>query len=135
MYQALLENIEGELWELIDLKNQEHRMSVQNVKGLADIVRQTKASLAAASSAAGEMQSTANSVTSKVAQINELTNELKQADAELGAAIGQLSNGGPPLDSTTDSAPITQTPLPAAQPISNVATDDTGTVIRPILSI
>jgi hypothetical protein len=84
-------------------------MSVQNIKGLAEIVRQTRASLAAASLAAGDMQISALSVTNKINQINELTNELKAADAELGAAIGQLSNGGPPLDATEPSAPTIQT--------------------------
>ncbi len=85
-------------------------MSVQHITGLAEIVRQTKASLAEAAFAAGEMQASAASVTSKVSQIKDMTAELKAADAELGAAIGTMSNGGPalsPLESTTASAPVT----------------------------
>ncbi len=82
-------------------------MSVQHITGLAEIVRQTKASLAEAASAAGEMQTSAASVTAKVSQIKDMTAELKAADAELGAAIGTMSNGGPPLETTTASAPVT----------------------------
>lgn len=89
-------------------------MSVQNIKGLADIVRQTKASLAEAANAAGDMQATAASVTSKVSQIKDMTDELRAADAELGAAIGLMSNGAPPLETTTISDAPTPTPLPPA---------------------
>jgi hypothetical protein len=104
-------------------------MSVQNIKGLAEIVRQTRASLAAASLAAGDMQTSAASVTNKINQINDLTNELKAADAELGAAIGQLSNGGPsgPLpDTPTSATPIQassqQPQAQAAHPIIDMET-------------
>ena len=82
-------------------------MSVQHVKGLAEIVRQTRAALAEATGAAGEMQVAAQSVASKVSMVKDMTSELKAADAELGAAIGQLSNGGPagPLPDTMPSNP------------------------------
>lgn len=91
-------------------------MSVQNVNGLADIVKQTMAALVEASTAAGEMQTTAGSVVSKVATVKALTEDLKAADAALGAAIGQMSNGAPPgpLPDTVPSEQSTPTSLPPA---------------------
>lgn len=90
-------------WLLEELED--HEMSVQHVKGLADIVRQTKAALAEATGAAGEMQTAAQSVAGKVAMVRDMTNELKAADAELGAAIGTLTNGDPNPGPLPDTAP------------------------------
>ena len=98
---------------------EDHEMSVQHVKGLADIVRQTKAALAEATGAAGEMQTAAASVASKVSMVRDMTNELKAADAELGAAIGTLTNGDPnpgPLPDTVPSAPTIQASSSAPAP-------------------
>lgn len=101
------------------LEELEDDMSVGHVTGLADIVKATKAALAQASSAALEMQTTAASVTDKVNQVVALNAELKAADAELGAAIGTMTNGAPPgpLPDTAPVAPPIPTSLqPAPQP-------------------
>lgn len=98
-----------------EIKERDERMSVE-VKGLADVVRQVKSAISVATTAAAAMQTTANSVVDKINQVNELHTELKQADADLGAAIGLMSNGAPPLEvaaDTTNSAPASPNTSPA----------------------
>lgn len=113
---SFFDHLEDRLNLAVHDTNQEYRMSVQHVTGLADIVRQTRVALASASVAAGDMQTTATSVMTKVNQVQALTTELKAAEAELTAAIGQLSNGGPPLETTTPSSATVQTSLPPVGP-------------------
>ena len=87
--------------------NREHRMSVE-VKGLADVVRRAKQAINAASDAAGRMQTSAERVTARVSQVEDMVKQLDAAEADLAAAVGQLSNGGPPLDDTRSSAAVLQ---------------------------
>ena len=61
--------------------------------------------LAGVPAVADELKNTATSVLSKVHQVQDLTSELQAAEKQLDGAIDQLSNGGPPLESTTPSAP------------------------------
>lgn len=110
-------------------------MSAQNITGLADVIRQAKAALAGVPAVADDMKNTTASVLAKVKQVQALVGELKSAEAELDGVLAQGSNGGPPLETTIDSAPA----IPAPSPLPTVALvdavhDDTGTVIRPILS-
>ena len=69
----------------------EDRMSVE-VKGLADTVLQARAAIAQASTAAMRMNDSAL----RVAQVEDMIKQLNVAEADLAAAVGQLSNGGPP---------------------------------------
>jgi hypothetical protein len=77
--------------------NKEYRMSVQ-VQALTEVVRQAKLAIATASTAAVRMSNSAARVVDRVAQVEGMIKELDSAEAELGAALGQMSNGGPPLD-------------------------------------
>lgn len=103
-------------------------MSIANVTGLADMVRQTRSILADLPAIVDDMKTTATDVMANVGTVKALTVELKSANVELKAAIGAMSNGAPPLETTTTSAPVI--PLSSA----DVVHDDTGTVIRPTLS-
>lgn len=114
--------------------NQEHRMSSSHITGLADIVRQTRSVLADLPAVADEMKSTATEVMANVEVVKSLTGELKSANTELKAAIGQLGNGGPPLETSTVSAPVIPAPSPVATPVPDIPNNDTGSVIRPKLS-
>ena len=71
------------------------RMSVE-VKGLADTVRQARAAITQASTAAARMQDSAQRVHAGVAQVEDMISQLNTAEADLAAAVGQLSNGGRP---------------------------------------
>lgn len=113
--------------------NEEYRMSVANVTGLADTVRQTRSILADLPSIVDDMKTTAADVMANVGTVKALTNELKNANVELKAAIGAMSNGAPPLETTTISAPAIPQPSPVADNPDAVH-DDTGAVIRPVLS-
>jgi hypothetical protein len=98
--------------------NQEHRrnMSVE-VKNLADVVRQAKEAIGKASTAAYRMNSSAGNLVSTVKQVEGMIGDLDKANAELQAAVGGLSNGGPPLDdvpSSTTSSPPAASPAQAA---------------------
>lgn len=106
-------------------------MSAQNISGLADIVRQARVALAGVPAVADDMKNTVASVINKVKQVQELVGELKSAESELDAVLSNAGNGAPPLETTTVSAPIIPTPLPPPP----VPVDDTGTVIRPTLSV
>lgn len=81
----------------------EYQMSVE-VKGLADIVRQAKDAIRIASDAAAGMRASANELTGTVNQVLEMKDELDRANADLKAAVGAMSNGGPPLDQPSSSA-------------------------------
>jgi outer membrane protein TolC len=105
-------------------------MSAQSITGLADVIRQARVALAGVPAVAEDIKTTTASVLAKVKQVQALTDELKSAEAELTAVIGNTSNGAPPLETTTDSAPAIPTPSPA-----DVIHDDTGTVERLKLSI
>lgn len=116
-------------------------MSSSHITGLADIVRQTRAVLADLPAVADEMKSTATEVMANVATVKSLTGELKSANTELKAAIGQMGNGGPPLETSTSSAQNIPVPSPVSASISTVPApaadtivDDTGTVVRTVLS-
>ena len=116
--------------------NQEYRMSAQNITGLADVIRQAKSALAGVPAVADAMKSTTASVLSKVQQVQALVGELKSAEAELAGVLEQGANGGPPLETTTVSAPAIPTPSPIdQQPTVNAIHDDTGAVERPKLSV
>jgi ABC-type transporter Mla subunit MlaD len=88
-------------------------MSVE-VKGLADIVRQAKEAISLASSAGPKLRDSAQRVADKVTQVNDMIKQLDAADADLGAAIGAMSNGGPPLADTAPSSPSSQAEPTAA---------------------
>jgi hypothetical protein len=85
--------------------NEERRrnMSVE-VKGLADIVRAAKDAIRVASDAADGMRASAAELASTVAQVMGMKQELDTANADLKAAVGQMSNGGPPLDQPSSSS-------------------------------
>jgi ABC-type transporter Mla subunit MlaD len=83
-------------------------MSVSNVNGLAEMVRQTRGILADLPSIVDDMKTTASDVMANVKTVKALTDELKTANGELKSAIGQLSNGAPPLETTTALEPNTQ---------------------------
>lgn len=83
--------------------NREYRMSVE-VKGLAETVRRAKEAIGKASTAAVRMESSANRVSDRVAQVENMIKQLDAAEADLGAAVGALSNGGPPLDDASNSS-------------------------------
>ncbi|RZN09657.1 hypothetical protein CWO91_16650 [Bradyrhizobium genosp. SA-3] len=81
----------------------EYQMSVE-VKGLADIVRQAKDAIRTASDAAAGMRASANELTSTVGQVLDMQRQLDAANADLKAAVGAMSNGGPPLDAPASSS-------------------------------
>ncbi|MCK1367627.1 hypothetical protein [Bradyrhizobium sp. 62] len=131
LLQADMDWLELRLTLAVHDINQEYRMSSSHITGLADIVRQTRSVLADLPAVADEMKSTAAEVMANVAQVKSLTDELKSANVELKGAIGQLGNGAPPLETTTDSAPVIPAPLPTVDAIH----DDTGALSRPTLSV
>jgi uncharacterized phage infection (PIP) family protein YhgE len=71
-------------------------MAVQ-VKGLADTIRSAKEAIGKASAAAERMKASANDLTGTLAVVEDVTNQLDTANADLKSAVGLLSNGGPPL--------------------------------------
>lgn len=95
--------------------NTEHRMSVQ-VSGLADIVRKAKTAIDTAGVAAVRLNDSAQRVVNTIGQVDDMTRQLDAANADLTAAVGAMSNGGPPLADTTSSAvssPLASTLSPA----------------------
>lgn len=107
-------------------------MSAQNISGLADVIRQARIALAGVPAVADDMKNTTASVLSKVKQVQELVGELKSAETELDAVLSNTGNGAPPLETTTVSAPVTPPPSLVEPP--DVIHDDTGAVVRPVLS-
>lgn len=91
-----------QLNKAVDDTKAEYRMSVQ-VKGLADIVRQAKTAIDTAGNAAVRLQSSAQAVVNTIGQVDDMTRQLDAANADLQAAVGAMSNGGPPLEDTTSS--------------------------------
>lgn len=94
-------------------------MSVE-VKGLAEIVRQAKDAIRTASDAAASMRSSATDLAATVGQVLDMQKQLDAANADLKAAVGAMSNGGPPLASTTTSV--------APPPISSTDLNEAGVV-------
>ncbi|MCK1742204.1 hypothetical protein IVA80_15370 [Bradyrhizobium sp. 139] len=96
----------GELLISANEINQERRrkMSVE-VKGLAEIVRQAKDAIRTASDAAAGMRASATELSSTVGQVLDMKRQLDTANADLKAAVGAMSNGGPPLDEPASSSP------------------------------
>lgn len=92
-------------------------MSAQSISGLADVIKEARLALAGVPAVADELKATASSVLAKVKRVQDLTAELKDADIQLDAAIGQLSNGAPPLESSAPSAP----PIPPSSVTLNEA--------------
>lgn len=84
--------------------NEEHRMSVQ-VTGLADTVRRAKAAIDAAGGAAARLESSANAVVNTIGAVDDMTKQLDAANADLQAAVGVMTNGGPPLVASPAPAP------------------------------
>lgn len=72
-------------------------MSVE-VRGLADIVREAKEAIGKAASSAERMRNSATRLTGTLSQVEDMTDQLDAAHADLQGAVGLLSNGGPPLD-------------------------------------
>lgn len=108
-------------------------MSAQNITGLADVIRQARSALAGVPSVADDMKATTASVLSKVKQVQALVGELKSAEAELDSVLANNGNGAPPLETSTDSAPVIPKPSPV-EPTVSLIQDDTGALIRPTLS-
>lgn len=94
-------------------------MSVE-VKGLAEIVRQAKDAIRTASDAAAGMRNSATDLAATVGQVLDMQKQLDAANADLKAAVGAMSNGAPPLDSTTQSWP--------AAPTSSTVLNEAGVV-------
>lgn len=76
---------------------QELDMSVV-VKGLADAVRRAKAGIDRAGGTSAALGASADNLTKVVDQVDGMRVELDATAAELQAALGGVSNGGPPLD-------------------------------------
>lgn len=83
--------------------NREYRMSVE-VKGLAETVRKAKTAISKASDVSSRMQTSAARLTETLGQVEDMTKQLDDAQAELQGVVGQLSNGGPPLDQPSPSS-------------------------------
>lgn len=103
----------------------EYRMSVE-VKGLADIVRQAKEAIRVASDAADGMRQSASELTSTVAQVMDMKRQLDTANADLRAAVGAMSNGGPPLEQPSSSAGSSSSGLTVDQAASVVAAQNSA---------
>ena len=67
------------------------------VKGLADTLRQAKDMVRQASDEASKMAVSAERLKGTVLQVIKTRKELDNAQAELEAALGLMTNGGPPL--------------------------------------
>jgi hypothetical protein len=108
--------------------NREHwrNMSAQ-IKGLAEIVKQAKEALDTAGKAGSSMQDAATRVAGRIQQVNDMVKALNDADAELQAAVGAMTNGAP-LEATTGSSPPVTASVPpatseapvAGQPVASV---------------
>lgn len=68
------------------------------VKGLADAVRKAKAGIDRAGATSTALGASAANLDSVVTQVEGMKNELDATAAELQAALGTTTNGGPPLD-------------------------------------
>ncbi|WP_454627749.1 hypothetical protein [Bradyrhizobium cenepequi] len=91
-----------QLNKAVDATKAEYQMSVQ-VKGLADIVRDAKRAIDTAGDAATRLRASANAVVATIGQVDDMTRQLDAANADLTAAVGAMTNGGPPLDDTASS--------------------------------
>jgi hypothetical protein len=96
--------------------NVERRMSVV-VTGLADTVRQAKAAIGAAGASATRLKSSALAVVATIGVVDDMTRQLDTANADLQAAVGEMTNGGPPLVTTDEPAPPSTGPAPGAADI------------------
>ena len=67
------------------------------VKGLADTVRAAKEMVRKASDEAAKMADSAERLKETIAQVTQVRQELDDAQAELQAALGAMTNGGPSL--------------------------------------
>jgi hypothetical protein len=102
--------------------NTEHRMSVQ-VSGLADIVRKAKTAIDTAGVAAVRLNDSAQRVVNTIGQVDDMTRQLDAANADLTAAVGAMSNGGPPLEDTTNSgssSPLAPVVAPTLSPADGI---------------
>lgn len=108
-------DINRETSEKSNKPKEKPKMSVE-VKGLAATVRNAKEAIAKASDASAGMQQSAQKLVDTVAQVDAMRKEMDAAEAELQAALGTMTNGGPPLDTTdnTGSAVIPPTPSQGA---------------------
>jgi hypothetical protein len=77
--------------------NEEFKMSVQ-IDGLTDMVKYAKSAISQASEAASRLQVSASRVAARVSDVNTMVAQLDKAEAELGAVLGEMTNGGPPLN-------------------------------------
>jgi hypothetical protein len=68
------------------------------VKGLADAVRKAKAGIDRAGATSTALGASAANLDSVVTQVEGMKNEDDATAAELQAALGTTTNGGPPLD-------------------------------------
>jgi hypothetical protein len=92
----------------------ERRMSVQ-VLGLADTVRKAKVAIDAASVAATRLKSSAEAVVATIGTVTDMTAQLDAANRDLTDAVGVMTNGGPPLESTAPSVSFsTATSIPTS---------------------
>lgn len=80
-----------------DTNREYRRKMAAEVKGLAETVRQAKQAIARASSVAQRVNNSAASLAGTMQQVEEMTKQLDSANAELTAALGTITNGGPPL--------------------------------------
>lgn len=97
-----------------------------NVINLAGTVKEAMAALANVPAAASRLKNVAVRVSSRVDQVDELTNELEAADAMLATVVGQATaapstgNGGPPLDSSPSVTPPSPGPFSGSPPADPV---------------
>jgi predicted ribosome quality control (RQC) complex YloA/Tae2 family protein len=100
---------------------------MEEIKGLAATVKRAKNAIRSASDSSKRLEHSANALASNLGQVEGLTRELDGANAELQAAIGLLSNGGPPLDDTVSGAP-SGTPDPRSGQTDPLAKDVPGSI-------
>lgn len=85
---------------------QERHMAAE-VKGLAETIRQAKQAISKASNVAARVNASATELVQNMAAVDDMTQQLDAANAELKAALGTITNGGPPLDDGGSASKLT----------------------------
>lgn len=83
---------------VISAREIEERRMAAEVRNLSEIVRQAKQAIGKAGVVADRVNSSANGLLQTMQRVEIMTKELDSANAELTAALGTITNGGPPLD-------------------------------------
>lgn len=112
-----LGSVDRRLAHIVADLNREQRekddMASPQLQGLAAALRDLKALSSNAAGVSADVARTLADGGGMVARVKQLHTEIKTALAEVNAELGQITNGGPPLD---DTFPVAVKPAPPTLP-------------------